>query len=80
MQAVVLLDGKQVSEFTFSNGVFRTTSPIAWNTPTGETTSVNLHLQFSAFAGECHTTSHSSLCTRISLEHRLCAESGTVKL
>ena len=67
MQAVVLLDGKQVSEFTFSNCVFRTTSPIPWTTPTGETTSVNLHLQFSAFAGECHTTSHSSLCTCFSL-------------
>lgn len=52
VQAVVLLDGKQVSDFTFSNGVLRTTSPISWTTPTGETASVLLNLQFSAFSGE----------------------------
>ncbi len=48
----MLLDGKQVNDFTFSNGVFKTTSPIAWTTPTGETASVLLNLQFSAFSGE----------------------------
>ena len=51
LQAVVLLDGKQVNDFTFSNGVFKT-SPISWPTPTGETVSVLLNLQFSAFSGE----------------------------
>jgi len=51
----VLLDGKQVHDFAFSNGVFKTTSPISWTNPTGETTSVHLHLQFSAFSGEAHT-------------------------
>ena len=55
LQAVVLLDGKQVNDFAFANGVFRTTSPISWTNPTGETTSVHLHLQFSAFSGETHT-------------------------
>ena len=49
----MLLDGKQVNDFTFSNGVFKTTSPIAWTTPTGETASVLLNLHFSAFSGEC---------------------------
>lgn len=51
MQAVVLLDGKQVTDFSFTNGVFKTTAPIAWATPNGETASVNLSLQFSAFSG-----------------------------
>ncbi|CAK0782825.1 hypothetical protein CVIRNUC_006020 [Coccomyxa viridis] len=50
-EAVVLLDGKQVTDFSFTNGVFKTTAPIAWATPNGETASVNLSLQFSAFSG-----------------------------
>ena len=50
-QAVVLLDGKPVTDFTFANGIFRTTSPLAWTTPSGEAASVHLHLQFSVFAG-----------------------------
>lgn len=53
----MLLDGHQVSDFAFANGVFRTTSPIPWATPSGETASVNLHLQFSAFSGERHMSS-----------------------
>ena len=48
----MLLDGKQVTDFSFTNGVFKTTAPIAWATPNGETASVNLSLQFSAFSGE----------------------------
>ena len=52
MQAVVLLDGKQVTDFSFAHGIFKTTAPIAWSTPNGETVSVNLSLQFSAFSGE----------------------------
>ncbi len=51
----MLLDGKQVHDIAFSNGVFKTTSPISWTNPTGETTSVHLHLQFSAFSGEADT-------------------------
>jgi hypothetical protein len=39
-QAVVLLDGTPVTDFSFANGIFRTTSPIAWTTPNGETTQV----------------------------------------
>jgi hypothetical protein len=39
-QAVVLLDGKPVTDFTFANSTFRTTSPIAWTTPSGETAQV----------------------------------------
>ncbi|KAK9904021.1 hypothetical protein WJX75_002693 [Coccomyxa subellipsoidea] len=50
-EAVVLLDGKPVTDFTFANSTFRTTSPIAWTTPSGETAQVNLHLQFSVFSG-----------------------------
>ena len=50
-QAVVLLDGKPVTDFTFANGIFRTTSPLTWATPSGEAASVHLHLQFSVFAG-----------------------------
>ena len=53
----MLLDGKQVSDFSFTNGVLKTTSPISWATPTGETASVHLSLQFSVFSGEI-----SSLC------------------
>ena len=36
----MLLDGKPVTEFTFANSTFRTTSPIAWTTPSGETAQV----------------------------------------
>ena len=50
-QAVVLLDGKPVTDFTFANGIFRTTSPLSWAAPSGEVASVHLHLQFSVFAG-----------------------------
>lgn len=50
-QAVVLLDGKPITDFTFANGIFRTTSPLSWTTPGGEAASVHLHLQFSVFAG-----------------------------
>lgn len=36
----MLLDGKPVTDFTFANSTFRTTSPIAWTTPSGETAQV----------------------------------------
>ena len=66
MQAVVLLDGKQVTDFSFTNGILKTTAPIAWSTPNGESASVHLSLQFSAFSGEhSQPQSHLLLSARL---------------
>ena len=57
----MLLDGQPVTDFAFANGILKTTAPLAWAAPSGETASVHLHLQFSAFAGYGEGASLSSL-------------------
>ncbi|KAK9904020.1 hypothetical protein WJX75_002682 [Coccomyxa subellipsoidea] len=48
---VVLLEGKAITEYTMNNSVLKTTSPIEWETPSGQMARVNLQLQFSSFFG-----------------------------
>ena len=48
-QVVVLLDGRPVTDYTFTNACLKTTSPIEWDTPDGGKALVNLEVQFSAF-------------------------------
>ncbi|KAK9825657.1 hypothetical protein WJX81_006313 [Elliptochloris bilobata] len=50
-EVVVLMNDKPVIDYTFQAGVFKTTSPIEWETPTGKPAMVNLELQLSAFFG-----------------------------
>ena len=50
-QVVVLLDGRPVTDYTFTNACLKTTSPIEWDTPDGGKALVNLEVQFSAFFG-----------------------------
>ncbi|CAL5220251.1 g2231 [Coccomyxa viridis] len=50
-KAVVLMDGKAIDDYTMSNGVLKTNTPIEWETPNSQIARVNLQLQFSAFFG-----------------------------
>ncbi|CAL5222727.1 g5133 [Coccomyxa viridis] len=50
-EVVVLLNNSPITEYSFASGVFKTTAPLDWETPTGKTAKVKLELQLSAFFG-----------------------------
>eukprot|EP00884_Botryococcus_braunii_P011962 jgi/Botrbrau1/20767/Bobra.0156s0002.1 len=48
---VVLLAGKQIEKFSFSDGVLKTQEPVLWTMPDGHMLAVHLQLAFSCFQG-----------------------------
>ncbi|CAL8470611.1 g10153 [Coccomyxa elongata] len=50
-KTVVLINGQEIKDYTFASGIFRTTTPVVFDCPTGAAVPVNLELQMSSFSG-----------------------------